>query len=295
MITAYLAADGFSEQLQEELRRAGAVVTHRHERLFVCEGPAVAAAWAANIWHDCRELAGRIDRQRRQGPARYPAQLGDVRAAASPARRADPGAPAARFGQAHRLSRRRADGAARLVDVAGARPRAGGGDVQLPFRQRRTGLRRGQGRSAQPCLPEALGGAGAARPLAAARRALPRSRRLTRRLDLGAGEARRRGGCRRQGAARSQGGGDARCRAGAARAPSHSSRPASAPSTGCSPTSSAIRRGCSGWSRHGDRRAWCAISSARSSSRARPTTMRRPRSPPFPERRFCTCTTTSTS
>ena len=57
MITAYLAADGFSEQLQEELRRAGAVVTHRHERLFVCEGPAVAATWAANIWHDCRELA----------------------------------------------------------------------------------------------------------------------------------------------------------------------------------------------------------------------------------------------
>ena len=56
MVTAYLAPDGFAEQLQQELQRAGAIVSHRHERLFVCEGPAVAAAWAANIWHDCREL-----------------------------------------------------------------------------------------------------------------------------------------------------------------------------------------------------------------------------------------------
>jgi 23S rRNA (cytidine2498-2'-O)-methyltransferase len=56
MGTAYLAAEGFADQLQEELRRAGAAVMHRHERLFVCEGAAVAAAWAANVWHDCREL-----------------------------------------------------------------------------------------------------------------------------------------------------------------------------------------------------------------------------------------------
>jgi 23S rRNA (cytidine2498-2'-O)-methyltransferase len=56
MTTAYLAAEGFTDQLQEELRRASAAVMHRHERLFVCEGAAVAAAWAANVWHDCREL-----------------------------------------------------------------------------------------------------------------------------------------------------------------------------------------------------------------------------------------------
>lgn len=56
MSTAYLSAEGFAEQLQEELRRAGTVVTHRHERLFLCDGPAVTAAWAANVWHDCREL-----------------------------------------------------------------------------------------------------------------------------------------------------------------------------------------------------------------------------------------------
>jgi len=60
MTIAYLAAEGFADQLQEELRRAGAAVIRRHERLFVCDGPAVAAgvgvAWAANIWHDCVEL-----------------------------------------------------------------------------------------------------------------------------------------------------------------------------------------------------------------------------------------------
>lgn len=56
MITAYLAAEGFSDQLQEELRRMGVVIIRQHEHLFMCEGPAVAAAWAANIWHDCIEL-----------------------------------------------------------------------------------------------------------------------------------------------------------------------------------------------------------------------------------------------
>ncbi len=54
MTTAYLAAEGFAEPLQEELQRAGVSITRRHERLLVCE-EAVAAAWAANIWHDCVE------------------------------------------------------------------------------------------------------------------------------------------------------------------------------------------------------------------------------------------------
>ena len=56
MTTAYLAAESFDEQLEEELRRAGAIVRLRHGRLLVCDGPAVAAAWAANVWHDCIEL-----------------------------------------------------------------------------------------------------------------------------------------------------------------------------------------------------------------------------------------------
>jgi 23S rRNA (cytidine2498-2'-O)-methyltransferase len=56
MTTAYLAADGLMDQLQEELRRVGVRVTATHERLLVCEGPAITSAWAANIWHDCVEL-----------------------------------------------------------------------------------------------------------------------------------------------------------------------------------------------------------------------------------------------
>ena len=56
MTTAYLAADGMMDQLQEELCRADVPVTATHERLLVCEGPAIASAWAANIWHDCVEL-----------------------------------------------------------------------------------------------------------------------------------------------------------------------------------------------------------------------------------------------
>src|SRR5512143_3031385 len=55
MTTAYLAAEGFADPLREELQRAGASITRQHERLFVCE-EAVAAAWAANIWHDCVQL-----------------------------------------------------------------------------------------------------------------------------------------------------------------------------------------------------------------------------------------------
>ncbi|MBM3646816.1 MAG: hypothetical protein FJX11_03395 [Alphaproteobacteria bacterium] len=56
MITAYLAAEGFADQLREELRRGGVSLVLRHERLFVCDGPAVTAAWAANVWYDCQEL-----------------------------------------------------------------------------------------------------------------------------------------------------------------------------------------------------------------------------------------------
>jgi len=55
MTTAYLAAEGSLDQLREELMRAGVAVTLEHERLMVCEGPPIAAAWAANIWHDCIE------------------------------------------------------------------------------------------------------------------------------------------------------------------------------------------------------------------------------------------------
>lgn len=55
MTTAYLAADGFLPQLREELHRAGAMVSADHGRLVISDSPPVAAAWAANIWHDCIE------------------------------------------------------------------------------------------------------------------------------------------------------------------------------------------------------------------------------------------------
>src|SRR5229473_2556994 len=54
MTTAYLAAEGFEPQLREELQRAG-VEVRPHERLLIGDRD-VAAAWAANIWHDCVEL-----------------------------------------------------------------------------------------------------------------------------------------------------------------------------------------------------------------------------------------------
>ena len=56
MTSAYLAAEGFEPQLGEELERAGVAVRARHGRLFVSDAPAVPAAWAANVWHDCVEL-----------------------------------------------------------------------------------------------------------------------------------------------------------------------------------------------------------------------------------------------
>jgi len=57
MTTAYLAAEGFERELDDELARAGAVVELRHGRLRVSETPPVHAAWAANIWWDAERIA----------------------------------------------------------------------------------------------------------------------------------------------------------------------------------------------------------------------------------------------
>ena len=56
MPTAYLAAEGLEAQLREELRHAGVAVTAKHGRLLITAAPAVASAWAANIWLDGIEL-----------------------------------------------------------------------------------------------------------------------------------------------------------------------------------------------------------------------------------------------
>ncbi len=52
-LTGYLAAEGFEAALEREL----GVVEWRHGRLLFAPGPARAAAWAANIWHDPVALA----------------------------------------------------------------------------------------------------------------------------------------------------------------------------------------------------------------------------------------------
>lgn len=51
-LTAYLAAEGFEEQLELELGRCDM----RYERLFVVEGPPQPAYWAANVWQDPRVI-----------------------------------------------------------------------------------------------------------------------------------------------------------------------------------------------------------------------------------------------
>jgi len=55
--TAYLAAEGFELELDEELARAGAAVDLAHARLRVSESRPVHAAWAANIWWDAERIA----------------------------------------------------------------------------------------------------------------------------------------------------------------------------------------------------------------------------------------------
>lgn len=47
-MTGYLAAEGFEDDLRAELGD----VAHEHGRLFLCPGPARAAAWAQNVWID---------------------------------------------------------------------------------------------------------------------------------------------------------------------------------------------------------------------------------------------------
>lgn len=54
MRSAYLAAEGFEDQLRVEL---GERVAAAHGRLLICDGAATPAAWAANVWHRPQEIA----------------------------------------------------------------------------------------------------------------------------------------------------------------------------------------------------------------------------------------------
>src|SRR5437868_4776520 len=52
-ITAYLAPDGYIEQLTEELGGIDAA----YDRLLLKSGSAIKAAWAQNIWYDVEEFS----------------------------------------------------------------------------------------------------------------------------------------------------------------------------------------------------------------------------------------------
>jgi 23S rRNA (cytidine2498-2'-O)-methyltransferase len=54
--SAYLAAEGFEPELEEELARAGAAVAGWHGLLALSTSPPVAAAWALDVWTDPREI-----------------------------------------------------------------------------------------------------------------------------------------------------------------------------------------------------------------------------------------------
>src|SRR5215831_21099110 len=50
--TAYLAAEGYVDELAHEL----GAVDREHGRLLIAEGPPRPAAWAANMWLDPQEI-----------------------------------------------------------------------------------------------------------------------------------------------------------------------------------------------------------------------------------------------
>ncbi|HWL83344.1 MAG TPA: SAM-dependent methyltransferase [Roseomonas sp.] len=54
--SAYLAAEGFEPEVEEELRRAGVPVAQWHGRLALSEAPPVPCAWALDTWTDPREI-----------------------------------------------------------------------------------------------------------------------------------------------------------------------------------------------------------------------------------------------
>ena len=54
--SAYLAAEGFEDQLFEELTRKNVTIDDWHGRLALSPDPPVQAAWALDIWTDPREI-----------------------------------------------------------------------------------------------------------------------------------------------------------------------------------------------------------------------------------------------
>ena len=57
VMTAYLAADGYADQLLADLRAGGHESPALYGRLAVTEGPPVPAPWAQNIWFDAEKIS----------------------------------------------------------------------------------------------------------------------------------------------------------------------------------------------------------------------------------------------
>ncbi len=56
-LAAYLAPEGFTDPLLEELARAGVTPIDTYDRLILTPGPALPMAWAQNIWHDATRIS----------------------------------------------------------------------------------------------------------------------------------------------------------------------------------------------------------------------------------------------
>src|SRR5215469_140634 len=168
---AYLAAEGFAEELQHELR----AVELRHGRLLIATGPPRAAAWAANLWRNPQEIpitsisdaAAKLRGIQRNwavyAPRRYrratliQEQLPKVSAGPLVFGTRPPSAP-------------------RFVDLARRRHNARRAALHEPVREWRSPLCRGPHGAAEPHLFEVVGSADADRP--PARRRAPARERL---------------------------------------------------------------------------------------------------------------------
>src|ERR1700730_4828406 len=84
--TAYLAAEGYVDELAHEL----GAVERRHGRLLLASGSSRPAAWAANLWLDPCEIKIASISDAAAKLSRSPAQLGALRARALPASDIDP-------------------------------------------------------------------------------------------------------------------------------------------------------------------------------------------------------------
>ena len=291
MTTAYLAADGL-ERSSARSARAGIAVAGEHGRLMIADGPRSRPRGppiSGPTVSSGRSPRSALPRRR----CATSSATGRCMRPSSSARGADPGSAAACLGQACCLSRPRRRPRRWVPGPCSRRTGCWPRELQRrPIRTARSNSSRTK-RARPPRLSETLGGAGPAAPLAAARRALPRSRRLAGRLDLCSGQARRQRYRGRQGAARSAG---AACgvvaRRECVRSRTRERRPGRLAVLRhhlLSRAAAAAGRALAGVG------AGRRISSAPSSSRARPTMTRRRRSRPCRGRRSCICITTSTS